>query len=418
MSKHAVRKHLPMAVLLASGLAAGPAHAQLEEVIVTAQKREQSLQDTPISISAFNPELIDQLGISDIADISDYVPNALVEPSPAGTAGATVAIRGSVTINPAITWEPTVGLYLDGVFIGKNLGGIFDVVDLERVEVLRGPQGTLYGKNTVGGAINLVSKRPSGEFGGKVRAGIGNENLYHGLVSLDLPAFGEVGRGVGQLRASGALFYEQRDGLYDNERDPFGSPLAGAPSSDEFHDLDSLAGRVALDLEINEKLMASYAFDYSDRDQQPSMGVLSDAGDPVDGVAFFLDPYVVDTDKRPNGISNDWSQYEKSEVTGHAWQLSWNPGEMGFLGDVTLKYIGSYRELDYNDLVDIDGSPIDFFHSGRDIDYDQTSHELQLLGNSERTSYVLGLYYFEDGGPVVDLAEHRPRLVVQAVGVG
>jgi iron complex outermembrane recepter protein len=160
--------------LCAAVLAASQALAQgaLEEIVVTAQKREQSLQDAPIAISAFSSEALEQQGISDVRDISGFVPNVQINSSPGGGTGATVAIRGSVTINPAVTWEPTVGMYLDGAFIGKNLGGIFDVADLERIEVLRGPQGSLYGKNTVGGAINLISRKPSGEFSGSLLAGV------------------------------------------------------------------------------------------------------------------------------------------------------------------------------------------------------------------------------------------------------
>ena len=121
MLKRTNRKQLSVAVLLASGLAAGNALAQLEEVIVTAQKREQSLQETPISITAFSEADIEAKRISNVKDLANFVPNVQIVESPGGTSGATIAIRGASTINPAITWEPTVGMYLDGVFLGKNL---------------------------------------------------------------------------------------------------------------------------------------------------------------------------------------------------------------------------------------------------------------------------------------------------------
>ena len=126
MSTPLNRKNLATAVLLASGLAAGNAMAQLEEVVVTAQKREQSLQEIPIAVTAFDQSAIDARGIANVKDLAQFVPNTMIVESPAGTSGATIAIRGAVTINPAITWEPSVGMYLDGVFLGKNLGGIFD----------------------------------------------------------------------------------------------------------------------------------------------------------------------------------------------------------------------------------------------------------------------------------------------------
>ena len=135
MNDRFIRKALPAAVLLASTLAAGNAAAQLEEVLVTAQKREQSLQDTPIAITAFDKAAIDARRITNVKDLSRIAPNVQVVESPGGTSGATIAIRGASTINPAVTWEPVVGMYLDGVFLGKNLGGIFEIAELERVEV-------------------------------------------------------------------------------------------------------------------------------------------------------------------------------------------------------------------------------------------------------------------------------------------
>jgi iron complex outermembrane receptor protein len=148
--------------------------AVIEEVVVTAQKREQNIQDTPIAMSALDSQALVDQKVNDISDITANTPNVQIAPSPGGTTGATVAIRGAASINPAVTWEPSVGLYVDGVFVAKNVGGLFDVAELERIEVLRGPQGTLYGKNTTGGAINLITRKPAEEFGGKVKVGAGN----------------------------------------------------------------------------------------------------------------------------------------------------------------------------------------------------------------------------------------------------
>ena len=134
----------------------------LEEVVVTAQKKEENLQDTPIAITAITESTIDDLDLANVVDLAGMAPNVHIINTPSNNTAATIAMRGGTTINPAITWEPTVGMYLDGVYLGKGQGSIFDVVDLERVEILRGPQGTLYGRNTLGGAINLISKKPSG----------------------------------------------------------------------------------------------------------------------------------------------------------------------------------------------------------------------------------------------------------------
>ena len=156
--------------ILASTALAGwaPAMAQesqnsddgIGEIVVTAQKRAENIQDVPIAISAVGSEFLESRGINSIDALGTIAPNVKIERAPSNKTISQIAIRGSVTINPAVTWEPAVGLYLDGVYIAKAQGSIFDVADLERVEVLRGPQGTLYGRNALAGAINLVTRKP------------------------------------------------------------------------------------------------------------------------------------------------------------------------------------------------------------------------------------------------------------------
>jgi len=166
-----MRKTLTGASALALTLMLSPsAFAQLDEIVVTAQKREQSIQDVPISVTAIDSDYIDSRGITNIESLSSLAPNLKIENTPGNTTAAQISIRGGVTINPALTWEPTVGIYLNGSYIGKTQGSIFDVADIERLEVLRGPQGTLYGRNTLAGAINVITAKPTEEFGGKVKA--------------------------------------------------------------------------------------------------------------------------------------------------------------------------------------------------------------------------------------------------------
>ena len=152
-------------------LAAAPAFAQdaaqnqddgIGEIVVTAQKRSENVQDVPIAISALGSQFLESRGIDSIDKLGAVAPNVKIERAPASKTISQISIRGSVTINPAITWEPAVGLYLDGVYIAKAQGSIFDVADLERVELLRGPQGTLYGRNALAGAVNLVTRNPRG----------------------------------------------------------------------------------------------------------------------------------------------------------------------------------------------------------------------------------------------------------------
>ncbi|PLW82356.1 TonB-dependent receptor [Kineobactrum sediminis] len=392
------RMSLAIAACIAAG--SGPLLAQgLEEVVVTAQKREQSLQDAPISIAAFDASDLEQKGVANLDDLGTSVPNVKITRSPSNTSAATIAIRGSVTINPAVTWEPTVGIYLDGVFIGKNVGAIFDVAELERVEMLRGPQGTLYGKNTVGGAVNLITTKPSGELGGKVRVGAGNYDLRTVYATIDTPSL-DLG-GAGQVMAKFTASYRNRDGLYDNVADPFGNPLANEPLVNELNDIDNRTGRYDILWDASDRLQLRYTWDYSDLDLKPAKNQLTylDPADPF-GINPLLAPYVTADNENRDTVSLDKAAFERSKSISRSLFAEYNIGEIGVLGDVTFKYIGNDRTLSWDDSIDIDGSPVDLFASSRFIDYDQASHEIQMVGTTERTNYVLGLYYFEEQADV------------------
>ena len=126
------------------------ADPNLEEIVITEKKREQNLQDTPIAVSAFDSKALDDRQVNDLSDLSGNLPNVKITPSPGTSSSAVIAIRGSTMINPEITWEPAVSIYVNGVPVTKSIGGLFDTVDIERIEVLRRPQGARYGKNTSG----------------------------------------------------------------------------------------------------------------------------------------------------------------------------------------------------------------------------------------------------------------------------
>ncbi|MGB1373903.1 MAG: TonB-dependent receptor plug domain-containing protein, partial [Aequoribacter sp.] len=155
-----INRNLVKVMCLAVGAATGSmASAQegqrvaLEEVIVTAQKRAENLQEVPLSISAIGAQELDNRGIESLGDLNAVAPNVMIRQNPGARLISTLSIRGSGQGQPAIWIDAPVGLYLNGIYLGKTQGSIFDVVDIERVEVLRGPQGTLFGRNTEGGAV-------------------------------------------------------------------------------------------------------------------------------------------------------------------------------------------------------------------------------------------------------------------------
>ncbi len=343
----------------------------IEEMVVTAQKREQSLQDVPIAVSAFGSDQIESRGISSIENLTALAPNIQISKAPGSATASQIAVRGSAQQNPALYWDPTVGIYVDGVYIGKSQGSIFDVIDVERIEVLRGPQGTLYGRNTLAGALSFITRKPSGEFAGSATFGLGNYDERSTKVSVDLPR-------VGIASVSFGLQSLQRDGWVDVD----------GPSR-EAANRDSYAGRLAVNLAFSENFEADYRFDRTDIDQKPPLNQLYRSNLGIPGMSPSKD--------REDEAALDLDAYEESQVDGHSLTLSWEIDEHH-----TLKSITAYREMSWDDGIDLDGSPVPVAHTFRNSDYDQTSQELQLVGGSDRWNYVAGLYYFEDDGSTLN----------------
>ena len=395
--------------LLASTALAGAAtaHAQTEnenddgigEIVVTAQKRAENIQDVPIAISAVGSEYLESRGVTSIDGLGNVSPNVKIERAPSSKTITQIAIRGSVTINPAITWEPAVGLYLDGVYIAKAQGSIFDVADLERVEILRGPQGTLYGRNALAGAINLISKKPTGEAGGSVELTYGSFDYRKIKGAIDLPQMG-----IFSAKVSGQ--YVKRDGLIDVIPNPIAGVVTALPNVvNQTDTIDSASFMVQLRAELSDSITADYTYDYNKQKQRPPFAQLlrvNRNGDPRDifdpaspsfafGGAFFPLHQYTNPD-RQTVASIDGAVYERSRAYGHALTLTAD------LGGATLKSITAYRDLAWADGLDLDGSPTPVAFTQRITDYNAFSQELQLAGTafSDRLNYVLGAFYFKE----------------------
>lgn len=366
-----------------------PAMAQsaaLEEIVVTAQRREQSIQDTPISVTALGGDTLNEIRATDVTGVSDYTPGLLVAPTIGGSVNAGIAIRGAVNASNNLSRDNAVGMYLNGVPISKTSGAIFDAVDLERVEVLRGPQGTLYGKNTIGGAINLITKKPTGELDGQLSVGVGSEGLLETRGSIDSPTLGALGEGLGELTARASGFYRERDGFYDNN----------GPSSDDFDNRDQWGARIDADWRLTERFNIEYGYDRFEADQNPPMLALTNS----DTFAFVIPPLyplvaAATSAERPDAIANDSAYTSQVEVEGHTLSLSYDIPDTA-MGDLTLKSITGYRDLHTLSLSDFDGTALDLFRFKIENDFDQWTQELQLVGATESTDYVLGLFYYED----------------------
>ncbi|MBV6415996.1 MAG: Vitamin B12 transporter BtuB [Steroidobacteraceae bacterium] len=386
----------------------------LEEVVVTAQRREEKLQEVPLSITAVSAEDLDTRGIRNVLDLSGVAPNVMARPSAGALGISVISMRGSATSQPAIWVDPPIGVYLDGVYLGKAQGSVLDVVDVERVEVLRGPQGTLFGRNTEGGAINYVSRKPSGEFRGKAEIGGGEYNHWIGKLSMDLPRWGI-------LSASFAARKEKMDGWAENLTGP-----------DDLGARDQEAYRGALRFDFTDDFRVDYSYDYSKADNTPvptsvfALSGWSGTFPSIFGAALgtqiqtAMAPYVATS--RPDKVSTPAGlpMWERSENRAHTVVLDWQATDTE-----NFKYIFADRSMEYSDQQSLSGVPFtslmvtlptglpppnDTFtfpysmtaYYDRMTEYEQRSHELQWLGDHGRLHYVFGLYYFEDEGETQD----------------
>lgn len=354
-------KLLPFAI--AASLSSGFAHAEgfaLEEIVVTAQKRAQGLQDVPISISAVTGEKIADMGIRDLEEVALYTPNVTINP---GQASPNIFIRG-IGSGTNAGFEQSVGLYVDGIYSGRGeLANVPFLMDVERVEILKGPQGTLFGKNTIGGAINVTSAKPTSDFEGYVEgqyeAEIG-EQIYTGVVSGPLTE---------TLGARIAFRHSETDGWVDNT-------LNGrkGPDNNENFVRSTLVWDAAENLEV----IAKYEYGEFDRDgSNREIYQTTAAGAPV----------------YPDSVLNDKAQMDFTETNGsrtHTGSVTVNYA----LGDVTLTSISGYSSYDRSRSEDADQSPNPALGRIRHDDYEQFSQELRLVSpGGETIDWIAGVYW-------------------------
>ncbi|WP_116368792.1 TonB-dependent receptor [Parahaliea mediterranea] len=341
---------------------ASPApQAMLEEVIVTAQRRDQSLQDVPLSVSAFGADQLQQAGVSTLVDLQQSAPNVTLAPSRGTNSTLTAFIRGVGQQDPLWGFEPGVGLYLDDVYIARPQGAVLDVYDVERVEILRGPQGTLYGKNTIGGAVKYVTRRLSGEPELALGAQLGNYN------QRDVTGSGSIALGD-NLYLGAALASFKRDG--------YGELLTfDAPN----YDKEVLSGRLSLEWQPVDALFVRLQYDRTS-DQSNAKGGHRMTVGAIGGAPVLDDVY----DSRA-GLD------PATEVNTEGAALN---VEYDLDSQWTLKSITAYREGDSIGPIDFDNLEVNDFDVPARVNDHQFSQELQLLYSAERWHMVSGLYYF------------------------
>jgi iron complex outermembrane receptor protein len=371
----------------AAPYAAPPAGAQalLEEVIVTAQKREQSLQDVPIAVTAFTGERLVESGIRDFFEVSNIDPALIVGKTQTSTT-ASFSIRGVFTSSQNFGLESSVGLYVDGVYRARQSAMINNLVDIAAIEVLRGPQGTLFGRNTPSGAVSMSSRRPDFNGEGYLDASAGQYDLraIDGAKSFTLIE-DELA-----IRATG--FYMERGGFVD-------VPGIG---SDVLEDRDRWGGRLQALWQPNDDISVHVIADYSEIDE-----ICCAVGNWVNNLqAQQLPPGaspVLGTDNNviaAGGTVIDQDDFYGYEVTSSFLPSSQNQDQglsVQFdwaLPGFDLTSITAYREFDSFDRIDGDFYDIDALIRTNDAAQNQFSQELRISNEGEKFTYVAGLFYF------------------------
>lgn len=366
-----------------SMLASVPAPSQpapvLEEIIVTAQRREERLQEVPISASALSTLELERRQIDDLVLLQYAVPNLSIAPSQVTGTSASIAMRGQYESDTTPTVDPAVGLYLDGVYFARMTGANLDLIDLERVEVLRGPQGTLFGRNTVGGAINLIPRHPEAEFSASLKTGFGNYRRQEFIGMVNAPLFGR--------RIDTRLTAEHSEhGGYAHD------PLLNTELAND----DTDFARLQLQFAPAVHTLANLAADYSKIESGSQTRTLYAAapgsesipaifGSAGDSLMNYVDPY-------GNTVPANRAGTVATTVWGVASTLTIERVPL------TVKSITAYRALEFRATdSDQDGTPYDlgvvFSRSDRQH---QFSQELQLLGRARngRLEWIAGLLYF------------------------
>ena len=393
----------------------------LEELVVTARRREEGLQNAPIAISAYTGETLEYRGVTKLDEITRFVPNLTIENNPSfggASNSAAIYIRGIGQKEFLPTSEPGVGLYVDGVYIARSVGAILDLIDIERLEVLRGPQGTLFGRNTIGGAINIttVTPEPGDEFGGEIGAAYGTDDRINLRGALNIPMGDTLA-----ARVSVASF--QQDGYVDR-----------SDGIDLGND-DTITGRLAVAWRPSDRLSLDFRLDATrDKENGPAMELLGiDFTDlsQLNGLVAAVPPPMAfvhnittaavgpgqpcaATDAAGNGITsnpnspncydnryvgkdgkNDGTAPARSEsdVLGLSADISYEISD-----NLTLRSITAWRDLDSEFARDGDHSPHRISQFQDTLEQTQFTQELQLLGTYERMNWIAGIYYFAEDG--------------------
>ena len=341
----------------------------LEEIVVTAQKREEALMDTPLAVSAFTSEELDRLGARDIRDLADSVP--ALHFSDSFTGATVITLRGIETNNTGSIFDPAVAYHIDGVYQARPTNFLGTFHDIERLEVSRGPQGTLYGRNATAGGINVLTRRPTDDLEGRLDFGFGNYSYMSAKGVLNIPV-------SDTFKLRGSFVVDKRDGFNTTE----GSiDLAGNPiiidDENQFYNSDSSSVRIGALFEPNDNLSWYISLDHFTSDSIPT-------------IFGSIMPPDFDGDVRNVGVAR--VPTHDTENTALRTRIDWD-----FSDTMQFSYIAGFasEEIERSRTTAIQNPTILFSSTPAEVDY--TSHEFQLKSTGDTAlQWLAGLYYFEE----------------------
>ena len=370
---------------------------RIEEIVVTARKRAELLEDTPVSITALSENLLREANVSRFSEIEDLVPNLEFI---GDNSNGRIYIRGVGQAQTGAAFDAGVGLYIDGIYLPRSQVLVFDVVDITSIEVLRGPQGTLFGKNTVGGAINVTTAKPSDTLDASAWLNVGNRNRVESRVMLNIPI--DIGWFEDRLATRIAFASENHDG-FDTTRYPNPTTGAAARYTSSVANLSFLG---SLQLEILPELILDVSGSWLENRAVQGVGecvIVEEQGLGLNDPDYYpacraTRPYEYSANRRSNRGGRNWGSWGT---------LAWSPGQMGFLEDLSLKYIGSWRGQSNHALTDLDLTDVSMLILasdgggpglllGKPGQSEQVQQEVQMNASAldGRLNFVSGLFGF------------------------
>jgi iron complex outermembrane receptor protein len=387
----------------------------IDEIMVTARRKAEPIQNVPISITALSGADLDNLSIRDLSGTADFAPNVSFQQGGPGSGGSSlIYIRGVGSIGVDSPRNDTgVGVYVDGVFLPRMQGGIRDLLDLERVEILRGPQGTLFGKNTIGGAIHLITKKPSEEFYGSGRVELGNHNMLNTRFKVNVPISDNFFVSLASMSNNHDGFsVSLENGERYDDKNRQSTRLAARWIPNDRATVDFTADYVRI-REVGVGRRLTYADPTSFLIGIPSMARELNGLQPIDET-WMPGPHQNFMDSPNQNHGDDW---------GVALSFDYDIGDTATLSSIT-----SYRELEMRGHGDGDGFPMVFFEGTvRELDQNQISQEIRVAGTGfdSKFDWLVGAYYFLDENfngdatrlfsGVFDLLEALPGPVIPPV---